>query len=92
MIEAGAPVDDPTAFEFPGSRQQTPEEDFFRRKGEAILRSVIKLLPEPSRSVILGHELEGRWDSIKEMEQDLGLKNWSYELKKARDMLKAMMK
>jgi hypothetical protein len=90
MIEAGAPVDNPV---LTGKTQSAPPEDeFLRREAKTILKKLVERLPEPSRSVITGYFLEKRWDSIKEMEAELGLKNGSYELKKARDMLAKIIK
>lgn len=65
--------------------------DYIRKSEVDTLYSALSRLEEPAASIIRGYMLEGRWANLKEMEEELGLKNGSYELKKAKSRLRELV-
>ena len=68
----------------PKSREAGPEEAFFNAHRVGALENALNSLDELPAAIIRGYLLDGRWKKISEMEAELGLKNGSYELKKAK--------
>ncbi len=72
--------------------RETPLDKYLKKSDLELLFRAVSILGEPGQTVIKGYYLEKRWRNIKEMEADLGLKNGSYELKKAREKLSEILK
>lgn len=75
----------------PAAGTPTPEQQLLNTISLKALGDAVDRLGEPGRSVIRGYMLEGRWQTIAEMEAALELKNGSYELKKAKDELRRLL-
>jgi hypothetical protein len=73
------------------SSGETALSDYIKESEIKLLYEAISSLEEPAASVIRGYVLEGRWQNLKEMEEELGVKNGSYELKKAKQRLRKLM-
>ena len=65
--------------------------DYLRQSEIDLLYRSLSRLEEPAQTILRGYMLEERWSSLAEMEEELGLKNGSYELKKAKKQLGELM-
>lgn len=76
----------------PSSHYHGPAESFERSTEKELIYWAVNKLGGTAKTVIKGYYLEERWETIAEMEKELGLKNGTYEIKKAKDKLHALIK